>query len=120
MYFLIGIGGALGSLTRYSLGRFINKRAKRSIPVSTFLINITGAFFLGLVISLGLGSKATALLAEGFLGSYTTFSAFMFEGFSLFRDRKHINAAIYVIGTVVLGVSFYAAGSVTAGFLSAG
>ena len=117
MYFYIGIGGACGSLTRYLLGRLINNKTTQAFPLGTLLINVTGAFLLGIVVNIGFGEKALLMLADGFLGAYTTFSAFMYESFSLFRNRKHINAAVYMAGTVIIGTLFYLAGSLTIKFL---
>ncbi|MCX7951401.1 MAG: fluoride efflux transporter CrcB, partial [Clostridiales bacterium] len=75
-YLLVGIGGALGSLVRYNLGKIISSKFKNIFPVSIFIINITGAMLLGLVSSIGVKNNLYLLLADGFLGAYTTFSTF--------------------------------------------
>src|SRR5512138_2623113 len=85
---LVGIGGAFGSAARYGLGKLIAKRAKPGFPLGTFLINISGAILLGILVSAGTGGNIYLLLADGFLGAYTTFSAFMYEGFNMFRGSK--------------------------------
>ncbi|MDF2519489.1 MAG: crcB [Clostridia bacterium] len=108
--FLVGIGGMLGSLTRYSAGRLINRHIKSAFPYATFIINIVGAFMLGIV-SARLSSGELYLLAgEGFLGAFTTFSTFMYEGFDLIKNNKYLNAALYVTATFVLGVIGFGAG----------
>lgn len=107
-YILLGIGGAFGSLTRYKLGDIISKKAKSKFPFGTFIINITGAFLLGVLTSSGINKNMSLLLADGFMGAYTTFSTFMYEGFNLFQGRKKLNAFVYVILTLILGIlGFY-------------
>jgi CrcB protein len=106
---LVGVGGAIGSLSRYQLGKLLSKR-KRIFPVGTFIINITGAALLGVVTSLDIGSSAYLLTADGFLGAFTTFSTFMYEGFELFRGNKKINALIYIFVSLLLGVAGFIAG----------
>lgn len=109
-YILIGIGGAFGSLARYVLGKVISKSAKSVFPFGTFIINITGAILLGLVSSRGVSSNVYHLLADGFLGAYTTFSTFMYEGFNLFQGKRWLNACIYIVGSVILGILGYIVG----------
>lgn len=103
-YLLVGIGGALGSLARCSIGRVISQRAKTAFPTGTFMINITGAFLLGVVSNIGLNGNIYLLVADGFLGAYTTFSTFMYEGFNLFQDNEKMNALIYILGSLVIGI----------------
>lgn len=106
-YILVGIGGVFGSIARYSLGRIISSRSKTSFPLGTFMINITGAFLLGIVYSIN-SKSSYLLLGDGFLGAYTTFSTFMFESLGLFEDREYINAVIYIFISVILGfIGFY-------------
>jgi CrcB protein len=103
-YLLVGIGGICGSLTRFILGRFISERAKSVFPWGTFAINISGALLLGIVSDFQDLHKVYMLLGNGFLGAYTTFSTFMYEGFNLFKDRESINALIYVVLSLCLGI----------------
>ena len=103
-YLLVGIGGALGSLARFRLGKMISQKARTSFPLGTFIINITGAFFLGIVSTIGLNGNIYILLADGFLGAYTTFSTFMYEGFDLFQGNEKMNAFIYIAGSLVTGL----------------
>lgn len=110
-YVLVAIGGAAGSLVRYSLGKFINERSKSDFPIGTFIINITGATLLGVVSTIGVSNDMMLLLGEGFLGAYTTFSTFMYEGFNLFQEREKLNAFIYILCSLILGVLGYALGT---------
>nr|WP_312577573.1 fluoride efflux transporter CrcB [Sedimentibacter sp.] len=110
-YLLAAIGGALGGLTRFTVGIRISERSHSNIPVGTFIINVTGAIFLGIFSSIGLNEKMYALIGDGFLGAYTTFSTFMYEGFELFQDNEKMNASIYILGSLVLGVIGYFTGT---------
>ncbi|NSW90632.1 MAG: fluoride efflux transporter CrcB [Firmicutes bacterium] len=116
-YILVGIGGAFGSIARFSLERIITQKTNSSLPIGTFIINITGALLLGLVSGLGINGNLYLLTAEGFLGAYTTFSTFMFEGFNLFQENEKLNAFIYILGSLTLGIIGFAAGLETGNLL---
>ncbi|MBC3889024.1 fluoride efflux transporter CrcB [Acetobacterium paludosum] len=96
------LGGALGSTARYLLGKRFAARYK-SIPIGTFVINVSGAFLLGFVTGADISQLLYGLFAEGFLGAYTTFSTFMYEDFVLLQNNRILSAIIYISTTVVLG-----------------
>lgn len=110
-YVLIAVGGAAGSLVRYSLGKFISVRSSSDFPIGTFIINITGAILLGFISTIGVSGNMMLLVGDGFLGAYTTFSTFMFEGFNLFEEKQKLNALIYILCTLILGIVGYALGA---------
>ena len=103
-YIIVGIGGIFGSIARYLLGKIISKRANSNSPFGTFIINITGAILLGIVSSVPIQRSFYILIADGFLGAYTTFSTFMYEGFNVYKDNRKLNAVIYIISSVILGI----------------
>jgi CrcB protein len=103
-YFVVGFGGMLGSITRYMLGKWISERVNTIFPIGTLLINISGAFLLGIVITIYTDGNLYLLLAEGYLGAFTTFSTFMYEGFNLFQENERKNALLYVLGTLFIGI----------------
>lgn len=109
-WLLVGLGGAAGSLTRYHLGMRIITRFPTRAPLGTFLINISGAFLLGLVTTAVPGETLRLLLADGFLGAYTTFSTLLYEGYVSVRDGQRHFAAGYLAGSIVAGVAAYGAG----------
>jgi len=109
-YVLVAVGGAAGSLVRYSLGKFISEKSNSAFPIGTFIINITGAILLGIVSAIGVSNNIMLLLGDGFLGAYTTFSTFMYEGFNLFREKEKLNAFIYILFSLILGIVGYALG----------
>lgn len=110
-YMIVGIGGIFGSIARYFLGKVIAERTKTLFPLGTFLINISGAFLLGIVSTVNIGNNLYILFGDGFLGAYTTFSTFMYEGFNLFQEKEKMNAFIYILLSLIIGILGYAAGS---------
>ena len=106
----IALGGALGSASRYGLGIWITQRSRFKYPFGTFAVNILGAFLLGVVAASGLEESVNALLADGFLGGFTTFSTFMYEGVTLIKENERKNALLYIVLTVVLGMGAFALG----------
>lgn len=110
-YLVVGIGGVFGSIIRYALGKFISKRSNTMFPIGTFIINITGAVFLGLLTTYQASKGIYLLFGDGFLGAYTTFSTFMYEGFNLFQDKEKLNAFAYVLGSLLLGVIGFSLGT---------
>jgi len=109
--FLVGLGGAAGSILRYELGRRIAEKATGTFPLGTFLINISGAMALGLLMNLGLEPGFVLLLGTGFLGAYTTFSTFMYEGFYLYQENDRMKALQYVASSLLIGVIGYMIGA---------
>lgn len=107
---LVGIGGAFGGLARFQLGKILSRKSRSVFPIATFLINISGALLLGILSGLDAGKSAYLLFGDGFLGAYTTFSTFMYEGFQLFQGKEKWNALTYIFSTLFLGILGYAAG----------
>ena len=106
----IAVAGALGALARYGLGAFVSKRTSDSFPWGTFVINISGAFILGLVLTLATERWEFAPwlrlgLTTGFLGAYTTFSTLTFETYKLAADRTLGLAAANMLGSCAAGIT---------------
>jgi fluoride exporter len=105
---IIGIGGALGAVTRYGIALWVGQRWGRSFPLGTFVINVSGSFLIGLLMTL-LAERFTVnpqwrlLLVVGFLGAYTTFSTFEYETGALLKDGEWTYAMLNVILSVVAG-----------------
>lgn len=106
--FFVGAAGAIGALARYLLGRFIAERVTSQFPLGTFVINISGAFVIGLLSALlthKLISPVVQLtLATGFLGGYTTFSTMSWEGTQLARSGNTRASIIYLGGSLLCGL----------------
>jgi fluoride exporter len=107
-YLWVALGGATGAVTRFAVAQWTGARWGWTFPWGTFAVNVTGSLAIGLVMTLlvarGADPAYQLLLVTGFLGGYTTFSAFSFEALTLFEARRWDAAALYVIGSVVLGL----------------
>lgn len=118
---LVGLAGCCGALTRYLLGRFIAERVSPQFPLGTFIINISGAFVIGLLAALAthklLSLTAQAVLATGFLGGYTTFSTMSWEGVQLGRGGSTVRSLLYLGGSALLGFLAALLGLVIGGLL---
>ena len=105
---LVAIGGAIGSVARYLVGRLMGPTADATIPWHTFIVNATGAFAIGLLLVLaarhGWPGWWRPLLAVGILGGYTTFSTFSLEVVELAMHGLQVQAAAYAFGSLVAGV----------------
>jgi CrcB protein len=106
----VGLGGFFGAAARYFLGKFLFEKIRTILPSGTLIINISGAFLLGVISALKTAGDIYLLLAVGFLGAFTTFSTFMYEEIKLLLRNKKISAFLYIIISVIFGVGAYMAG----------
>ena len=96
-FLLVAAGGAVGSMLRFALGNLV------SFPYGTMVVNILGAFFAGAVIALfinKLDAKFYLLLMPGFLGGFTTFSAFSVDVLKLWSQQNLGVLFFYLVGTL--------------------
>lgn len=112
---LLGCAGALGAAARYGMVELTARRWSSHFPLATLLINVGGAFALGLLLTVGPAHSSAlnawrTVLGTGFLGGYTTFSTLTFETYSLARRGHHWHAWANALGSLLLGVAAAAAG----------
>ena len=105
----IGIGGFLGSITRYFVAKYANIFFGDKLPLGTVIVNVTGSFVLGYIYVLSVERLAVSdtfrlFLGVGFLGAYTTFSTFSVELINLLSEANYISAFIYWILNVVFSI----------------
>jgi fluoride exporter len=110
-YLIVAVGGAMGAVARFGVNQAVGPR---SLPWATLLINLTGSFALGVFVFVatdrGWSPDLSLGVSVGFLGAYTTFSAFTWETFDLGRTDRVLTAALYVGVSVTLGLLAAAAG----------
>jgi CrcB protein len=106
---VVVIGGA-GSVARFLADGVVASATGRDFPFGTLAINVSGAMILGLLTGLALGQDQALLAGTAAVGSYTTFSTWMFETQRLTEERQHGKAAVNVIASLVLGVAAAALG----------
>lgn len=108
LIFVIGAGSFLGGVFRYLLSLLIQTKTTTNFPISTLIINIIGCFFIGIVFGIfekgQISYEWKLFLATGFLGGFTTFSAFSSETFMLLREGYVGYALFYILASVLLGL----------------
>ncbi|MBE0687225.1 MAG: fluoride efflux transporter CrcB [Anaerolineaceae bacterium] len=107
----ISIGAVLGANLRYWVGDWAAQRFGSGFPYGTLLINLTGSFLLGLIISMSMENfiidpRLRLLLTVGFLGSYTTFSTYAYESVALISQGQWGLGLFNLIGSSLLGAFF--------------
>ncbi|UZH56846.1 fluoride efflux transporter CrcB [Salinimicrobium tongyeongense] len=105
---LVFLGGGAGSALRFLISKNLNTLS--SIPLGTLLVNFFGSLLIGFIIGLGMKQETispntTLLLATGFCGGFTTFSAFSFENQALLKAGDYFNFGIYSAGSIFLGIA---------------
>lgn len=118
---IVAAGGAVGTLGRHGINEWL--ASDRLFPLATFIVNISGAFLLGLLITglairgsedIGRRRDVRLLLGTGILGGFTTYSTLAVETDALLRD-DHLGLALaYGAGSAVIGLTAALAGAVTA------
>lgn len=105
----IGIGGFLGANARYIFGHAIAQRLGMLFPYSTLIVNLTGAFLIGVLFTV-LTDRVVddplwrQLTIVGFLGGYTTFSSYTWEAVGLMQTGRWSTALVYIIASNILGL----------------
>jgi fluoride exporter len=111
--FWVGLGGGLGSVLRWWMGRLVGERYRGRFPLGTFLINISGSFLIGYLSVLfsvdwhnryGHGLVLNAFVITGILGGYTTFSSMQLDAAKLAQKQQAPLAALYLLLSVAAGL----------------
>ena len=116
---MVMAGAALGGLLRYVAGTAIMERYGGRFPLGTLVINVTGSFLIGVLMTM-LTERGEPhpnwrlLLVVGFLGGYTTYSSFAWETLQAMRGGDRWIAFSNVFGTVILGYLAVWAGAAVA------
>jgi CrcB protein len=102
---LIGVAGALGTLSRYLIGQWAREVLGTAFPYGTLIVNVAGCFLIALVSELALSTQMISptvrlTLMTGFLGGLTTYSSFNYETTNLLRERA------WATGLANVGVTF--------------
>ncbi len=110
----VAVASALGAPSHYLLDRLIQSRHEMTFPWGTWIINITGCFALGVLVSLthnhAVDARLMAAAATGFLGSYTTFSTFTWETMRRVEDGAFFEALLNISVSAALGAAAAAGG----------
>ena len=105
---MIAFGGALGASSRYFISSLLNNYSILSFTLGTLVVNVIGCFFIGFYISETsevISENIKNFLIIGFLGSFTTFSAFTKESVELYQAFGVTNSFLYISVNVLLCLS---------------
>jgi CrcB protein len=120
---IIGIGGFIGSVSRYLVGGWVHQLMNNPwFPFGTLAVNIIGCFLIGLLGGLSesrqvFSPETRLFLFIGVLGGFTTFSSFGYETFALARDGELLAAVININLQIFLGLGGVWAGNIAARYL---
>jgi fluoride exporter len=105
----VGTGSFFGGIARFLASKYIQNRMLSGFPFGTLAVNIAGCLLIGFLY--GLAERTNILtpglrtfLTVGFCGGFTTFSTFANESSSLLKDGNILYFALYVSGSVFLGI----------------
>ena len=125
LYLLIALGGALGSVARFSLSGVVANQFGSSFPWGIFIINVTGSFVIGFFATLTgpegrifAGSNTRQFFMTGICGGYTTFSSFSLETLNLARDGEWFRAGANSVGSVAACLAAVWLGHIAASYLN--
>lgn len=108
-FLLVGVGGFLGAISRFSINVLEKKINLHSFPFGTLVINILGCFIAGVIISkiqtFQINRHGILFLLVGFTGSFTTFSTLMVDSVQLAKSGLTVAAVVNLILSVALGSS---------------
>ena len=112
---LVASGGAVGSVLRYLVSKWLQEASSAAFPVGTLVVNVVGCLLIGAIYGAsdrwGISGDMRLLLTVGFCGGFTTFSTFMNESLSLMRADNLLPLALYASLSVGLGLVAVWAGS---------
>jgi len=103
LFLAIGIGllGGAGAVARFAIHRGVTRADPLDFPLGTFIVNVAGAFVLGLLFGARIGHDTMLLVGLGFLGGFTTYSAFSQETFAYLQDGAWAIGTAYAALTVL-------------------
>jgi CrcB protein len=107
-YVAVAIGAMLGANLRFVVGNWAVDRFGPDFPYGTLIVNVSGAFVIGIILSVigervGINPLWRLFFVTGFLGGYTTFSSYTWEALSLVQVGDWLPAVAYVLGSNVFG-----------------
>jgi fluoride exporter len=107
-YAMVAIGGAMGALARFVLRTYVGERMGARFPYGTFIINVSGSFLIGLIMTVltertHLSPNWRYFVPIGFIGAYTTFSTFEYETLRALQDGQFVGGTLNVLLSVIVG-----------------
>lgn len=101
-FLLVGVGGFLGSICRAWVGQQLNRP---TFPYGTLVINLAGAFLLGMIAGSSLAQTWVLLFGTGFIGAFTTFSTFKWESIQFYHAKEWRKLGLYLGVSYTVGIA---------------
>lgn len=101
---LVSIGGFFGAIARFAISRWFKHHYATTFPIATLIVNLVGAFLLGVIIGKDLNQQWQLLLGTGFMGAFTTFSTFKLENIQFHSNKKWRILVVYLGITYTFGI----------------
>lgn len=106
---MVGAGGFIGAILRYSVSLYMAKIGQFDIPLGTLLVNALGGFLIGAIMEFSLSTELISpelrlFLTTGILGGFTTFSTFSYETVALLSDRAYMLGFLNVVLNLFLSI----------------
>ena len=124
LFFLVCLGGAVGTAARYLLGVSIQAAFGPSFPIGTLSVNLIGSFFISMLMYLGvdkglISTNLRIVMCTGVMGGFTTYSSFNFETMRLWQQGSmllgFVNVGVTLAGCLVTGALGLLAGRLIGG-----
>jgi fluoride exporter len=100
----VGILGGLGSLSRFLVSRLVSAGVRGGFPLGTLAVNLSGTLVLGVLLGAAVRGDAYLLAGTATIGSYTTFSTWMFESEREGEAGRRAVVVLNLLGSLVLGL----------------
>lgn len=118
---LVFIGGGVGSALRYLISKWLNN-LPTTLPFGTLMVNAIGSLLIGVILGYAIKSSTFSenyalLLATGFCGGFTTFSAFSYENHFFLKSGDYVSFFSYTLGSVFLALVAVFVGLILAKFI---
>ena len=121
-YLSIFLGGFLGTIARYSIGKKVGQFWQKPFPLGTLIINMSGSFIIGFLFTFfavrnNIAQTVQIGMTTGFTGAYTTFSAFSYEALKLIEDREGLYLLMYIGSSLLAALLMVHLGIVVANLI---
>ncbi len=105
----VAFGGSIGAVLRFLIYELIESKYHSDFPWATLTVNLIGSLVIGFLwgyfASIYVSPGIRLLIFVGILGSFTTFSTFAFDNFSLIKSGEYIYMALYMLASNLFGIS---------------
>lgn len=107
---LVGLGGAIGSIARFLIQKYMHQTFPDPFPLGTFIVNVLGCFAIGLLYGLTSNyaiftNELRLLLMAGICGGFTTFSSYTVESLALIEQQRYTTFVMYFAGSALTGLA---------------